>query len=521
MSSWLKSGGPRRRQINAQLPPAPIRLEPITIPLKFALLFVCHNMETAQMCLNIHKDAYVLFVGRATNYPIHDRVILLRSLPNNIEHYPKLLTFTAWYAVIKNNLFLDYEHLCILEYDVNITEASMIAINNAIGNISPDIISFKRLGGGTQFFLDVNESILREFVGLRTDNTSYVASTWYPTTNHCMKRVLLSDFVDWYYPLCIPEILQKDYANTSWYHERLFSAFININNITPFLIGGVHHYQQYSHRNTVNKDRVTETNTIIYCKHNAGFFSCCSVRLHEIIAFFNTNKHIPSFVDSSAQFAWYKPPHMITQDITPQYFITDSDVSISYSNPVDFMHTDQYKLYGAIPYTNISPFIEKYFSLSDEIRDIISSLEQKYNIDYDNTCVMFYRGNDKITETDIGNYDGYIAEALRLQGERSMKFLIQSDETEFINTMTDICKENALVFRDEIRYMPKQNSTVDIVFKDDNNLFSKYYLAITVIMSRCKYIVCGTGNCSLWIMLYRKHARGVTQYKDGVWHKQT
>ena len=40
--------------------------------------------------------------------------------------------------------------------------------------------------------------------------------------------------------------------------------------------------------------------------HNAGFFSCCSVRLHHIVRFINDFKKLPNSVDSSKQFEWYK-----------------------------------------------------------------------------------------------------------------------------------------------------------------------------------------------------------------------
>ena len=40
--------------------------------------------------------------------------------------------------------------------------------------------------------------------------------------------------------------------------------------------------------------------------HNSGFFSCCSVKLREIVDFINSNKRIPDIVDSSEQFKWYK-----------------------------------------------------------------------------------------------------------------------------------------------------------------------------------------------------------------------
>jgi hypothetical protein len=96
-------------------------------------------------------------------------------------------------------------------------------------------------------------------------------------------------------------------------------------------------------------------------------------------------------------------------------------------------------------------------------------------------------------------------------------FLIQSDETEFINYMSEKFPNNSFYFKDEIRHIKKCNSTVDKIMKDKNYEFSKYYLAITIIMSKCKYIVCGTGNCSIWIMLYRGNNNNVYQNLNDQW----
>ena len=76
---------------------------------------------------------------------------------------------------------------------------------------------------------------------------------------------------------------------------------------------------------------------------------------------------------------------------------------------------------------------------------------------------------------------------------------------------------NSFYFKDEIRHMKKQVNTVDVVFQDKNYIFSKYYLAITIIMSKCKYIICGSGNCSIWIMLYRGNSNNICQNINGKW----
>jgi hypothetical protein len=252
--------------------------------------------------------------------------------------------------------------------------------------------------------------------------------------------------------------------------------------------------------------------------HNAGFFSCCSVKLNEIINYINLNFKIPNYIDSSEQFEWYKKT---SQDITYEYFEhydNITDISINY--PINYHHSHQFIDYSKLDYNNIIPVIKKYFSPSKNIINIIENIEKKYNLVYDNICVLFYRGNDKNTETKICNYDEYLIYANSIMTSNpNILFLIQSDETEFINYMSEQFPNNSFYFKDEIRYVKKCNSTVDKLMYDKNYEFSKYYLAITIIMSKCKYIVCGSGNCSIWIMFYRENNNNVYQNLNGMWLK--
>ena len=76
---------------------------------------------------------------------------------------------------------------------------------------------------------------------------------------------------------------------------------------------------------------------------------------------------------------------------------------------------------------------------------------------------------------------------------------------------------NSFYFKDEIRHIKKCDDTVDIVMKEMNEEFSKKFLAITLIMSKCKYIVCGSGNCSQWIIFYRGNVVNVYQQLKNTW----
>ena len=252
--------------------------------------------------------------------------------------------------------------------------------------------------------------------------------------------------------------------------------------------------------------------------HNYGFFSCCSIKLHYIIKFFNENKRLPLNVYSKKMFEWYKVN--TESDITYEYFEHYNQFeNIYYYKNIDYHENFQYINYRNINYQSISPFIKKYFSPSIEVKKIISRIEDKYQINYDNICVLFYRGNDKNTETTICEYDEYIKMAKSiLKNNSNIRFLIQSDETEFIFLILKEFPNNSFYFNDEIRHMKKCMDTVDKVNKEKIDIYSKNYLAITIIMSKCNYIICGSGNCSIWIMLYRGNINNVFQNNGISWY---
>jgi hypothetical protein len=242
--------------------------------------------------------------------------------------------------------------------------------------------------------------------------------------------------------------------------------------------------------------------------YGQGFFSCCSIRLESIILYFNQQKVLPEQVDSSDQFKWYKPMYS-TDDITYQYFEKQNNLTINYKE-IKFINTYQFLNYNSLPYLDYIPFIKKYFYPSVEVQQLIKEIEEKYKIDYPNTCVLFYRGNDKATEVTLPSYESLLEVAKQIKEQNpNVRFLVQSDETEFLQKMLEL--PNSFYFKDEIRHIPKQKTTVDLFDINQNLRFSKLFLAITIIMAKSQYIVCNTGNCSLWICLYRGHTQNVFQ----------
>jgi hypothetical protein len=209
--------------------------------MKITTVFICHNEELVQKCLAKYDDTvYIFFVG-LSGFIDHPRVIIARNLPDNIEKEPKLLTFTAWYAIIKNNLFTDSDFLCLLEYDVVLDSSFFSELRNACQ--SNDIVAFK--GGTAHWNSNITNSVITTFL-VNKKAPHEAGKYWYHTTNLCMRRNILEKFVDWYYPDYL-FIKERDNVRLSWYHERVFSAFISSNNYKVKQIGGLKHFQLNSH----------------------------------------------------------------------------------------------------------------------------------------------------------------------------------------------------------------------------------------------------------------------------------
>lgn len=207
----------------------------------YALIFICHDIDISLDLLNKHNDCYVMFVGD-NNYVENERIVVCRNLPNNIENEKKLLTFTAWYAIIKNNLFTNYNYLCLLEYDVALSNTFNNKITNVCKDNQPDVISFHY--GSTKNIMDiVSIDLIKKYIGIDAHNDMY----WYFTTNYCLNYNIVKEFVNYYYPICL-EIKKEDPKQLSWYHETIFSMFILKNKLATYIVKNeLTHYFNASH----------------------------------------------------------------------------------------------------------------------------------------------------------------------------------------------------------------------------------------------------------------------------------
>lgn len=255
--------------------------------------------------------------------------------------------------------------------------------------------------------------------------------------------------------------------------------------------------------------------------HTAGFFSCLNLILFQIIDFLLLHNEIPSEIDCIQTFYWYKKNP--SDKLFYTFFNRNIDRLIDIEslkrcmpNINEIEGNIQFEEYKNLDLTYFYELIDIYFKPTEKILNIKQELMNKYRIDIENICVLFLRGNDKATECNIPEYNEYINEGKKiLEKNNNIRFLIQSDETEFIETMKNEFKNN-IIFYDEIRHISKdKKNTVDNHGKtpDYNLKYINYFYAIVLIMSECKHVICNTGNICFWIALCRKHTENFIQLK--------
>lgn len=242
--------------------------------------------------------------------------------------------------------------------------------------------------------------------------------------------------------------------------------------------------------------------------HDSGFFSNCTVALFAITRFFGHFRKLPCEVDFSRTFRRFTDEEQIDSYLA--YFKHNREIDIAYTSKFEISWHSQFD-YRQEPFAWLAPFVRKYFGFSDEVARIEEQLTEKYKMDPSRTLAICYRGTDKSLDVVLGPYSEYIEIAktfLRL--EPDLQVLVQTDEKQFL----DYCRQeldNIISFEE----MPVTSTNIamhDIIPPDRKIEWTRTFVAVTSLLSKCKYIVNHTGNVARWICLYRGGTHGMAQY---------
>jgi hypothetical protein len=258
---------------------------------------------------------------------------------------------------------------------------------------------------------------------------------------------------------------------------------------------------------------------VLTINHNygSGLFSCCGIRLQEIINCYNMMGVIP-IVDSSRQ--WYKHKEA-NEDLTPYFFKNNNmpiELNVRYVDISEATKSDPYWTrlsdYSYINFNLTSKFMDKYFVLSDEIMNIANMLVTKYAIDCTNTIAVCYRGNDMVKETGIPSYGVMLDKVASVRKEYpGHRLFIQSDELDFYSAAKAVNPD--MISIDEIVKI-NRNSNISIAdhLSSGRRSQAMLFMAIVYVISGCSHVIMNSSNVGMWICLYRNNAGNVYQYLD-------
>lgn len=253
--------------------------------------------------------------------------------------------------------------------------------------------------------------------------------------------------------------------------------------------------------------------------HDAGFFSCCTIRLRKILQYYNHFGRLPH-VNSSMQWSKYKDRE---RDVTLEYFMPARPFKLLNHNLQFTTDTreDQFSDYRNINYKDLQSIILSYFCPSHQVIKKYHSLVDAYAIDPSNTIGILYRGNDKRKETSIPSYDSIMDQVAKtIEYNPGCQLLLQTDEIEFFNHFMEKYP-NAKHFNEAIMVNHDQESVQNHIDRRNSVNCAVDFLSILLIISTCKTVILNSSNVSMWLCLYRNNADNIHQYLNDEWLNDT
>lgn len=199
---------------------------------------------------------YVFLGNRPIDKVEHiENIIIARNLEHNIEHLPKLTSFTGWYALYKNG-YLDSEFVNLFEYDIHFVE-EFAEINKEMLKKDFDFVGYFPMDVDdvvyltqTQYSKELVDSIYKNFgysivehiKNLKIKNPQML---WSSSSNSTWRTEALKLYIDWFMTF-VDDISQSQYCGHM--HERSLSFYYFKENLKVFLTRGLMiHVQLNSH----------------------------------------------------------------------------------------------------------------------------------------------------------------------------------------------------------------------------------------------------------------------------------
>lgn len=193
-----------------------------------------------------------LFVGSGDISKIEERedVIICRDLEHNIEQYKHLTSYTAWYAVWKNNLCDEtIDYVTFLEYDCVLNKNYFQKLKNILNQKQDiDIVGYTQInihnplfiGDETQYSLYLKEGLKKVYnINIQEYIQKYSLNKKCSVVlNKTIKKNVFDDYMNWSIP--VVDYFDKSSNLSGHSVERLITAYYLLNNLNHlFLLSSV------------------------------------------------------------------------------------------------------------------------------------------------------------------------------------------------------------------------------------------------------------------------------------------
>jgi hypothetical protein len=220
-----------------------------------------HDQNIILDYLNVNKfsdldNLTYMFLGGGDTSKIKDlsNVIICRELPINIEEYPKLTSFSGWYAIWKNKLY-NQDFINLFEYDINLSgnfsdviQSNLTSNTNIIGYIpfNPHDYAFLKHTAWSKELVEsintnYNINVIGEINKLPKDTICSM------TSNHTFNKSLFEKYMEWMEPM-IDDIKISELSGHQV--ERSISLFYLLHKLENIKVipNILHHFQFDSHK---------------------------------------------------------------------------------------------------------------------------------------------------------------------------------------------------------------------------------------------------------------------------------
>lgn len=272
---------------------------------------------------------------------------------------------------------------------------------------------------------------------------------------------------------------------------------------------------------------------IVYCMHRWQGFYSCSTETVSIIIYLLNRGYIPKIIDYSRAAWLYKiDPY---SDIFNDIFKIDDNLNIEINQNIKEPpyegkwwcntcrdHFDKNLI------EHSQKIVRKYFNASEVVSEYKQKIVEKYQINFEKTLGVYYRGTDKTCELEVmASVDQYINFCRNfLEKNQDFRILIQSDENRVIESFKETFGERCFsieesCFKDEqYETVPEDSRGKGIHFrlhhmKDIHPTTTiQWFDAAVRCISECKNVLTYTGNISLFMKFYRDSLDGFYQFDE-------